>query len=49
MHTAGAPQVASSKDAVRKKLIGIATEIQATDLDEVDYQEVLAKVSSGKA
>jgi len=41
--------VASSKDAVRKKLIGISTEIQATDLDEVDFQEVYTKVSSGKA
>lgn len=41
-------QIASSKDAVRKKLIGIATELQATDFDEVDFDEVLSKVSSGK-
>eukprot|EP00126_Sphaerothecum_destruens_P002721 Sdes_comp16144_c0_seq1m5391 len=38
---------AASKDAIRKKLLGIATEIQATDYDEVDYDEVLEKVSRG--
>ncbi|KNC81177.1 cofilin [Sphaeroforma arctica JP610] len=37
--------VASSKDAVRKKLVGINTEIQATDADETEYDEVLSKVS----
>lgn len=36
---------ASSKDALRKKLVGIATEIQATDLSEVAYEVVLEKVS----
>jgi len=35
---------ASSKDAVRKKLVGVAVEIQATDLAEVDRSSVLEKV-----
>jgi len=39
--------VASSKDAVRKKLVGISTEIQATGSDEISYEEVLEKVSRG--
>eukprot|EP01134_Creolimax_fragrantissima_P003337 CFRG3337T1 len=37
--------IASSKDSVRKKLVGISTEIQATDADETEYEEVLSKVS----
>jgi cofilin len=36
---------ASSKDALRKKLVGIASEIQATDLSEISYDTVLDKVS----
>jgi hypothetical protein len=36
---------ASSKDALRKKLVGIATEIQATDLSELSHDAVLEKVS----
>ena len=36
---------ASSKDALRKALVGIATEIQGTDLSEVSYETVLEKVS----
>ena len=35
---------ASSKDNFRKKLVGIGVEIQATDLSEIDQQEVLDKV-----
>jgi len=35
---------ASTKDAVRKKLVGVAVEIQATDLAEIDRQSVLEKV-----
>jgi len=34
----------SSKDAVRKKLVGVGTEIQATDLAEIDREVVLEKV-----
>lgn len=37
---------ASSKDALRKKLVGVATEIQATDFSEVSYETVLDKVKS---
>ncbi|KAI8325436.1 hypothetical protein GQ54DRAFT_315690 [Martensiomyces pterosporus] len=35
---------ASTKDALRKKLVGIANDIQATDLDEVSREVVLDKV-----
>lgn len=37
---------AASKDALRKKLDGIYTEIQCTDLSEVSYETVLDKVLS---
>lgn len=37
---------ASSKDAIRKKLAGVATEIQATDMSEVSNEAVLEKVKS---
>ncbi|WFC99136.1 cofilin [Malassezia yamatoensis] len=38
---------ASSKDALRKALVGIAAEIQGTDLSEVSYDAVLEKVTRG--
>ena len=34
---------AASKDAFKKKLVGLSIEVQATDLSEVAYQEVLDK------
>jgi len=37
---------ASSKDAVKKPLVGISTEIQATDASEIDYDLVVEKVQS---
>lgn len=37
---------ASSKDAIRKKLIGIGTEVQATDASEISFEAVLEKVKS---
>ncbi|RST19633.1 hypothetical protein E2C00_00295 [Streptomyces sp. WAC05374] len=37
----------SSKDALRKRLIGIAVDIQATDFTEVSYESVLKKVTRG--
>ncbi|GEM11022.1 cofilin [Rhodotorula toruloides] len=40
---------ASSKDALRRALVGIAAEIQGTDFSEVAYDEVLDKVSRGSA
>ncbi|TKY88638.1 hypothetical protein EX895_002269 [Sporisorium graminicola] len=36
---------ASSKDALRKALVGISTEIQGTDFSEVSYDVILDKVS----
>ncbi|PWN48911.1 hypothetical protein IE53DRAFT_406867 [Violaceomyces palustris] len=36
---------ASSKDALRKALVGISSEIQGTDFSEVAYETVLEKVS----
>ncbi|GAC95787.1 hypothetical protein PHSY_003363 [Pseudozyma hubeiensis SY62] len=36
---------ASSKDALRKALVGISAEIQGTDFSEVSYDTVLDKVS----
>ncbi|KAJ7288059.1 recombinant Actophorin, partial [Mycena rebaudengoi] len=38
---------ASSKDALRRSLVGIATEIQGTDFSEVAYDAVLDKASRG--
>ncbi|EGN98469.1 hypothetical protein SERLA73DRAFT_138937 [Serpula lacrymans var. lacrymans S7.3] len=37
--------LASSKDALRRSLVGIATEVQGTDFSEVAYESVLDKVS----
>lgn len=37
---------ASSKDAIRKKLAGVATEIQATDMSEVSFDSVLEKAKA---
>ncbi|CDO76695.1 hypothetical protein BN946_scf184975.g4 [Trametes cinnabarina] len=38
---------ASSKDALRRSLVGIAAEIQGTDYSEVAHDNVLDKVSRG--
>jgi len=35
----------ASKDAFRKKLVGIASEVQATDSAEISYDQVKEKVS----
>lgn len=40
---------ASSKDALRRSLNGIAAEVQGTDFSEVAQETVLEKVSKGKA
>jgi len=40
---------ASSKDGLKRSLNGIATEFQANDEDDIEYQSVLAKVSKGLA
>ncbi|KAI9470493.1 MAG: hypothetical protein EXX96DRAFT_584524 [Benjaminiella poitrasii] len=36
---------ASSKEALRRNLVGIAVEVQGTDSSEVDYDAVLDKIS----
>ncbi|XP_070577041.1 uncharacterized protein [Ptychodera flava] len=38
---------ASSKDALRKKLVGIRDEQQATDDSELNYDEIKEKISKG--
>ncbi|KAJ7195513.1 actin depolymerizing factor [Mycena pura] len=38
---------ASSKDALRRSLVGISVEIQGTDYDEVAYEAVLDKANKG--
>jgi cofilin len=35
----------SSKADLRKKLVGVATELQATDASEIDYDSILEKAS----
>ncbi|GAA5998847.1 actin-binding ADF family protein [Rhodotorula paludigena] len=35
---------ASSKDALRRSLVGLAVEVQGTDLDEISYEQVLDKI-----
>lgn len=35
---------AASKDALRKRLVGVAVEIQATDSDELEHASILSKL-----
>ncbi|KAI9217172.1 hypothetical protein BC828DRAFT_391853 [Blastocladiella britannica] len=35
---------AGSKDAIRRKLVGISTEVQATDFSEIDMSAILDKI-----
>lgn len=37
---------ASSKDAIRKKLVGVGVEVQATDPSEISFDAVLEKIKS---
>eukprot|EP01115_Flamella_aegyptia_P007419 TRINITY_DN30861_c0_g1_i1.p1 TRINITY_DN30861_c0_g1~~TRINITY_DN30861_c0_g1_i1.p1 ORF type:complete len:139 (-),score=26.77 TRINITY_DN30861_c0_g1_i1:120-536(-) len=37
---------AATKDAIKKKLVGISTEIQATDDSEIEYDYVFSKITS---
>jgi len=39
---------AASKDALKKALVGIAMEIQATDYSELNKEEVCEKIKSRK-
>eukprot|EP00007_Cunea_sp_BSH-02190019_P006781 CAMPEP_0174228922 /NCGR_PEP_ID=MMETSP0417-20130205/22_1 /TAXON_ID=242541 /ORGANISM="Mayorella sp, Strain BSH-02190019" /LENGTH=139 /DNA_ID=CAMNT_0015306411 /DNA_START=38 /DNA_END=457 /DNA_ORIENTATION=+ len=38
--------ITSTKDAVRKKLVGIGLEIQATDFSEIDIEEITQRCQS---
>ncbi|CAI1561571.1 hypothetical protein SEUBUCD646_0L00220 [Saccharomyces eubayanus] len=38
---------ASSKDALRRALNGVSTDVQGTDFSEVSYDSVLERVSRG--
>ncbi|RYP52053.1 hypothetical protein DL768_002736 [Monosporascus sp. mg162] len=40
---------ASSKDALKRALNGVATELQANDQDDIEYEPVLKAVSKGLA
>lgn len=40
---------ASSKDALKRALNGIAVELQANDTDDIEFDSVLNKVSKGMA
>jgi hypothetical protein len=40
---------ASSKEALKRALTGLATELQANDADDIEYDSVLKTVSKGKA
>jgi hypothetical protein len=40
---------ASSKEALRRSLTGIATELQANDADDIEYDTILKTVSKGLA
>ncbi|KUJ09067.1 cofilin/tropomyosin-type actin-binding protein [Mollisia scopiformis] len=39
---------ASSKDALKRALNGIAAEVQANDEDDIEYNTILAKFAKGK-
>ena len=40
---------ASSKEALKRSLTGIAVELQANDADDIEYESVLKTVSKGQA
>lgn len=40
---------ASSKEALKRSLTGIATELQANDADDIEYDTVIKAVSKGTA
>ncbi|WYZ36568.1 hypothetical protein EsH8_II_000074 [Colletotrichum jinshuiense] len=40
---------ASSKEALKRSLTGIATELQANDADDIEYDSILKVVSKGMA
>jgi hypothetical protein len=40
---------ASSKEALKRSLTGIATELQANDADDIEYDTIVKTVSKGLA
>lgn len=40
---------ASSKDALKRSLTGLATELQANDSDDIEFDTILKTVSKGQA
>lgn len=40
---------ASSKEALRRSLTGIAFELQANDQDDIEYDTIIKQVSKGLA
>jgi len=40
---------ASSKEALKRTLTGIATELQANDADDIEYDSIIKTVSKGLA
>lgn len=40
---------ASSKEALKRTLTGIATELQANDSDDIEYDSIIKTVSKGLA
>jgi len=40
---------ASSKEALKRALTGIATELQANDSDDIEYDSIIKTVSKGLA
>lgn len=52
-HSTDPPQpkmiYASSKEALKRSLTGIATELQANDPDDIEYDSIIKTVSKGLA
>ena len=38
----------SSKEALKKRLNGIAADIQANDADDIEYENIISRVSKGR-
>ena len=38
----------SSKDALKRSLNGLAADIQANDQDDIEYDEIITRVSKGR-
>ena len=38
----------SSKDAIKRALNGIASDIQANDADDIEHENIVSRVSKGR-